>query len=639
MTMKYRLRLLCAGLLFCSMQSAAAQETVQTLSPNGKLAITVSLQDGAPRYEVTYQGKPVVLESALGINGNGDWSRGMRIAGVTRSSRDTLWTPVYGERSEIPDRYNQSVIRFAHGKREPSLELEVRAYDEGAAFRYLFLEGGGYLHITGEATEFTLPEGTMAYFAPFAQAVHQKLPLHDWPGEADRPLTLELPGGLYGALAEAEVVDYVRTKFKLADGKPNTLACSMYGAVDEIAPFATPWRVVMVAEQPGQLIENNYLLLNLNPPCAIENPWWIKPGKVMREVTLSTKGARELVDFAVKRNLQYIEFDAGWYGHEYEKISDASRVNVDPRRNPNNDLDLEEVVRYANDRGIGVWVYVNQRALAAQLDTILPLYHKWGIKGVKFGFVQVGSQMWTKWMHDAVKKCAENQLMVDIHDEYRPTGFSRTYPNLLTQEGVRGNEEMPDATNNLILPFTRYVAGPADYTISYYFRNFDGYNPQMIDTLAPKARAIHATSGQQLAMAVVYYSPLQFLYWYDRPSDSRDEPELEFFDRVPTVWDETKVLQGKIGEYITTARRKGDEWFVGVMNGLQPRTLDIPFNFLPAGKKYVAHIYRDGTMKTPTRTKVEVETRTVDANTVLPAKLYGSGGLAIRLEPAEPGKR
>ena len=242
-------------------------------------------------------------------------------------------------------------------------------------------------------------------------------------------------------------------------------------------------------------------------------------------------------------------------------------------------------------------------------------------------------------MHDAVKKCAENQLMVDIHDEYRPTGFSRTYPNLLTQEGVRGNEEMPDATNNLILPFTRYVAGPADYTISYYFRNFDGYNPQMIDTLAPKARAIHATSGQQLAMAVVYYSPLQFLYWYDRPSDSRDEPELEFFDRVPTVWDETKVLQGKIGEYITTARRKGDEWFVGVMNGLQPRTLDIPFNFLPAGKKYVAHIYRDGTIKTPTRTKVEVETRTVDANTVLPAKLYGSGGLAIRLEPAEPGKR
>jgi len=161
----------------------------------------------------------------------------------------------------------------------------------------------------------------------------------------------------------------------------------------------------------------------------------------------------------------------------------------------------------------------------------------------------------------------------------------------------------------------------------------------MIDTLAPKARAIHATSGQQLAMAVVYYSPLQFLYWYDRPSDSRDEPELEFFDRVPTVWDETKVLQGKIGEYITTARRKGDEWFVGVMNGLQPRTLDIPFNFLPAGKKYVAHIYRDGTIKTPTRTKVEVETRTVDANTVLPAKLYGSGGLAIRLEPAEPGKR
>lgn len=639
MTSLSRLGLLCTGLLLGYVLPSAAQERIETHSPNGKLTITVDMEQGAPNYEITYQDRPVVLKSALGINGNGEWTHDMQIAEVTRSSCDTTWKPLYGERSEIPDRYNQSIIRFTQAGHLSTLQLEIRAYNEGIAFRYLFPEGGGYLHITDEVTEFTLPEGTMAYFAPLAQAEHQKLPLRNWPGEADRPLTIELPNGFYGALCEAQVVDYVRTKFKLHESKANTLACSMYGAVDEIAPYATPWRVVMVAEKPGALIENNYLLLNLNPPCEIDTPWWIKPGKVMREVTLSTQGAKKLVDFAVKRNLQYIEFDAGWYGYEYEKASDASKVDVDPRRNPNNDLDMEEVVRYANDRGIGVWVYVNQRALAAQLDTILPLYHKWGIKGIKFGFVQVGSQMWTKWMHDAVKKCAEYQLMVDIHDEYRPTGFSRTYPNLLTQEGVRGNEEMPDATNNLILPFTRFVAGPADYTISYYFRDFNGYNPQMIDTLAPKARAIHATSGQQLAMTVVYYSPLQFLYWYDRPSDCQDEPELEFFDRVPTVWDDTKVLQGEIGEYITVARRKGNEWYVGCMNGVKPRSLDIPFDFLPTGQKYVAHIYRDGTVKTPTRTKVEVETRTVDAKTVLPAKLYGSGGLAIWLEPIETTKR
>ncbi|MFQ8805628.1 MAG: glycoside hydrolase family 97 catalytic domain-containing protein [Alistipes indistinctus] len=197
--------------------------------------------------------------------------------------------------------------------------------------------------------------------------------------------------------------------------------------------------------------------------------------------------------------------------------------------------------------------------------------------------MQVGSQMWTKWMHDAVKKCAENQLMVDIHDEYRPTGFCAPI-RTCSQEGVRGNEEMPDATNNLILPFTRYVAGPADYTISYYFRNFDGYNPQMIDTLAPKARAIHATSGQQLAMAVVYYSPLQFLYWYDRPRAQPRRTGTGIFRPRTDRLGRDESAARKIGEYITTARRKGDEWFVGVMNGLQSRTLDIPFNFLPAGK-------------------------------------------------------
>lgn len=168
----------------------------------------------------------------------------------------------------------------------------------------------------------------------------------------------------------------------------------------------------------------------------------------------------------MKRNLQYIHFDAGWYGFEYDKASDATTVTLDPRRNPDiNALNLKEVVAYAKERGIGVILYVNQRALQQQLDEILPLYKSWGIAGIKFGFVQVGSQVWTKWMHEAVKKCADYGLMVDIHDEYRPTGFSRTYPNLMTQEGIRGNEEFPDATHNATLPFTRFIAGAADYTI------------------------------------------------------------------------------------------------------------------------------------------------------------------------------
>jgi alpha-glucosidase len=341
-------------------------------------------------------------------------------------------------------------------------------------------------------------------------------------------------------------------------------------------------------------------------------------------MTLSMKGSKELVDFAVKRHLQYIHFDAGWYGYEYVVASDATKVNVDPRRNANSDLNLQEVIRYANKKGIGVFLYVNQRALYKQLDEILPLFQKWGVRGIKFGFVEVGSHKWTTWLHDAVKKCAKYNLLVDIHDEYRPTGFSRTYPNLLTQEGVRGNEEMPEATNSTILPFTRFIAGPADHTICYYHR--PELKPRLKET--QNARVMKTTSGHQLALAVVFYSPLQFLYWYDKPEDSQNEPELEFFDKVPTVWDDTKVVDGEIAKHITIARRKGDDWFVGTVTNTEKRDLKIPLNFLTPGKKYEASIYYDDP-DSKIRTKVSIKRIKVDASTVLDTKLIASGGQAI----------
>jgi alpha-glucosidase len=402
----------------------------------------------------------------------------------------------------------------------------------------------------------------------------------------------------------------------------------MYDRVDLTTPFATPWRVIMPAEKPGDLLANNDIFLNLNEPCLIENTSWIKPGKIIREISLSTSGAKELVDFAVKRHLQYIHFDAGWYGLEYIKSSDASAVNVDPRRNPKNDLDLKEVIRYAKEKGIGVFLYVNQRALEKQLDQLLPLYHQWGVAGIKFGFVHVGSHRWTTWLHEAIRKCAKYELMVDIHDEYRPTGFSRTYPNLLTQEGVRGNEEMPDATNSTILPYTRFIAGAADHTICYYHR------PELKPKLAAtqNARVMKTTSGHQLALPVVFYSPLQFLYWYDKPEDSKDEPELEFFDHVPTVWDDTKVMDGEPGKYITIARRSGEEWFVGTITNNDHRDLKVSLGFLTPGKKYLASIYYDDAHSN-IRTKVSIKRMNVDASTVLDTKLVASGGQAIWIKP------
>jgi len=595
-------------------------------SPDGKIRMKVYEKSGNVCYSVSYIDKPIVLESLLGINGSGEWKNNLSVSGSVDTSVDTTWKPIYGERNTVRDHFNQSEIDLTQSNNARRiLKIIVRAYNEGIAFRYFF-PGGEYLHITEEYTQFTMPEGSMAYFTRRAQAVYNLLPLKDWPDECERPLVLELPQGLYVLLTEAEMVNYARTKFVLSPEKANTIIGTMYGAVDDIAPYKTPWRVIMVAEKPGQLIENNDLLLNLNPPCAINNPWWITPGKVMREVTLSTEGAKALVDFAVKRNLQYLHFDAGWYGLEYSKESDATKVSLDPGRNPNpNALDLKEAIAYAKKNKLKVILYVNQRALDQQLDELLPLYQSWGVDGIKFGFVQVGSQHWTTWMHDAIRKCAQYRLVVDVHDEYRPTGFSRTYPNLMTQEGIYGNEEFPDATNNVTLPFTRFTQGAADYTICYYHRR------SIKNTLPENARVLKTTSAHQLAIAVVFYSPLQYMYWYDKPSDSQDEPELEFFDRVPTVWDDTKVIQGEIGKYITTARRSGNDWFVGTMTNNDSRRLNIPLDFLSEGKTYVAHIYEDDP-KVKTRTKVGVKTLKVSNKSIIEAVLQPSGGQAIWIE-------
>lgn len=619
--------------LSCTIQA----KEINLSSPDSKYQFTLNDESGNLRYSLSWDNKPIIKPSLLGIHANEAWRDQLGIGEVTNTRQDTLWHPVYGERSIIKDRYQAcSIVINRQGSRS-KLILDVRAYNEGIAFRYRF-PGGQYLKITDEYTEYTLPEGTKAYFTPRAQTSYEYLPLQGWPGESERPLLLTLPDETYVCLTEAQVVDYVRTKFKLSAEKKNTILSTMYGPVEEIAPYHTPWRVIMCADKPGEILEHNDILLNLNPPCQIKDPSWIKPGKVMREVTLTTKGGKALVDFAVKRKLQYIHFDAGWYGFEYDKASDATTVTLDPRRNPNTHaLNLKEVVDYAKQHGIGVILYVNQRALQQQLDEILPLYKSWGIAGIKFGFVQVGSQVWTKWMHEAVKKCADYGLIVDIHDEYRPTGFSRTYPNLMTQEGIRGNEEFPDAAHNATLPFTRFVAGAADYTICYYRQDFGRLDTDKDNYGVPRSKSIQTTPAHQLALAAIYYSPLQYMYWYDKPSDSQDEPELKFFDDIYTTWDDTKVLQGEVGQFISVARRKGEEWFVGSITNNEARTLPVSLDFLPEGKNYIAEIYTDGDKSVKTRTKVRVATYRVNSKTKLNFNLKPSGGTALRLVP-ESGK-
>lgn len=606
-------------------------------SPNGKYQFVFSQKDGKLMYSLDYANKPVVEEGELGVNidnhlvesamgipvdTNRVWTKGMEVTSVERRSEDNTWKTVYGEYSQIRDHYNEMTIHLLKGgKHEGSgtaydkrqqylLDIIVRAYDEGVAIRYHFPEAtnGLFMHITEDLTSFRFAPGAEAYHYAWAQAHANKVKLLKseaaWKDEAERPLTLRLSNGLYAAIGEAALTDFVRGKLKLKTD--HELQMAMFDSADIITAYDMPWRFIMVGEKAIDLINNKQMVLNLNAPCQIADTSWIKPGKAFRVCRLDMKTCFAGVDFCVDRGLQYIELDAGWYGPEMKMSSSALKV-LESR-----DIDMPKLCAYAKSKGIGVWVYVNQRALYQELDQILPLYEKWGISGIKFGFVQIGSQEWTTWLHQAVRKCADHHVMVDIHDEYRPTGWSRTYPNLMTQEGIGGNEEMPDAEHNTILPFTRFLCGPADYTPCY----FNG--------------RVKNTKAHQLAMPVVYYSPVTFLYWYDLPNAYKGEQELDFWKHCPTVWNESKALQGEIGEFVVQARRSGDDWFVGAMTGLQARDITInTADFLQKGKKYRVEMYNDDPMLN-TRTKVASTVQTLKAGKVMKLHLQPSGGAALR---------
>ena len=609
-------------------------QTFGVTSPDGRqsASISVSTLSGATRvcYETAFCGRHVVEASALDLEMDNHiwelatgkrslpktdrWMDNLLLAGTEEFSRDTTWYNAFGERSMVHDAYNGIVLHFV--KKDGSkcaLDIEFRAYNEGIAFRFsLPMHPDALYHrLKADNTEFAFPAGTKAWYHQWAQAQYELLPLEGWADESERPLTLSLAPDLYAAVGEAGVVDFPRGKLRLT--RPGVLAVALNdNGADLVTPYAMPWRVIIASDRIGGLLEQNDIYLNLNEASQVADESWIKPGKIIRETRLTTENSVACIDFAAKHGIDYILYDWLWYGPAYDFATDATTVEKP--------IDMPYVIQYGKERGVGVWVYVNQHALQHQGGkAIFPEYEKWGIKGVKFGFVQFTSQHWAGWVHGLVRDAADSHIMVNIHDEYRPTGYSRTYPNLLTQEGICGNEEWPSATHNTILPFTRMICGAADYTVCY----FD-----------PRLKNTHA---HQLALPVMYFSPLQTLYWYDTPQRIKEVPEMEFFDRVPTVWDDTKVVCDRIGECAAIARRSGSEWYLGVIGNDNPQKVTLPTDFLEPGRQYLMTVFTDSpSVDTPTR--VAVRKFLVKGGTSLPFTLVPRGGATAIFEPAEKVK-
>ena len=637
--------------VFLSCQTFKAP--LEITSPNQKVQITFNLSDEqAPVYSVKFNGNPIIAESPLGIEfkQGGLLSGGLKITGVKRNAIDETFELVVGKSKEARNHCNEMIVSLQEMKApKRKLDLVFRAYDDGAAFRYIIpkqkslqdfaiLAEKSSFNFAGNYTCWALQLGT---FTSNYEKEFDQIHLNDLAADAvvGLPLTISVNDSLTLAITEANLTDYAG--MYLGGNSGNMLVSKLSPlpngngvCVKGSAPHVSPWRVVMIGEKPGDLIESN-IILNLNKPCAIEDPSWIKPGKVAwawwsgRMVTgvnfeggMNTATMEHYVDFAAEANLQYLLIDAQWYGAHRDVAADITTTIPE--------VDLPAIIDYAAKRHIGVILWLNWNNVMKQMDRAFPLYEKWGIKGVKVDYMDRDDQEMVNIYHEIVSNAAAHHLLVDFHGAYKPTGMRRTWPNLITREGIMGMEYArwsdritPEYT--VTIPFTRMLAGPMDFTPGAFHNvTKKNFKPQ------GKAPMTMGTRCNQLAMFVVYESPLQMLC--DSPSAYRNEDGLEFLKSVPTTWDETRVLAAKVGDYIAIARKKGDAWFIGAMTDWTPRSLKLPLTFLGKGE-YSALIYSDGPGADRKPTRVSITKTKVTAQDVLTADLASGGGYAVQLVP------
>lgn len=619
-----------AGIATASSAHAADGDRPESVTARlGGTSITLSLAGGALRWSARRGGRTVIGTSALGLRlGDGTvLGNDVRPAGHRHRTHRSTWTPVYGRNATVTDHYQEQRWDLRDRASGIRFGVQIRAYKTGVALRYVLLDQGTAT-IADELTTFVFPDGTTVYSARDENAYEPvapgAVPVTGAAGTdngplTDLPLTATLPGGLIACVCESSRVDYPRLMLGSVPGETHALSAFLMehtargtGPVETTTtvttPFTTPWRAVVIGTTHAELVDNAELVLNLAPPSTLTDTSWIKPGKVFR-CELTTAAGLQGVDFAVARGLQYIEYDAGWYGPEFS-TPDATK--------PIAAIDLPSVISYATSQGIGVFLYVNRLALT-DADSLFGLYKSWGVRGIKLGFINDGTQTMTNQIIDWARTAAAYELLIDMHDDVRPFGYERTYPNWISLEGVRGNEQFPTATHNVTLPFARNIGGPMDYTICY---------GQSRDK---------TTNAHQMAMAAVYYQPLNFLFWYDKPSKYNNPanwPGLPWFNAVPVTWDESRTLAGSIGEYVAVARRAGSTWYLGAMTNETSRTLSLPLSFLGGGT-YTATVYADGTPgANPYQTPVVVGTRTVTRDDTLDVAMAPAGGQAIVLRPS-----
>jgi alpha-glucosidase len=644
--------------------AAAQSGPVALTSPDGALQITVATLSGSSpsesggqlAYRVDLRGKPVLDWSKLGLEIQGLPALGasVRILGSERTAHDETWNSPQGKANPIRDHYNAATVRAAETTpRARRIEIEARAFNDGVAFRYFIPQQPAIreMRLTAEATQFRFSKEATTYplilrnYRTSYEDDYHELPMGGIHPSylVALPLLLEVPGVAWVGLTEA-YLDNWAGMYIGTDRDSRTLEARLAPRVDEPGlavsvetPARSPWRVLLISPEPGKLVESN-MVVNLNPPSAIADTSWIKPGKtawdwwsgsVARNVSfktgMNTETMKHYIDFSSRNGFEYMLIDAGWAKRGSGPNDSGSDLTV---TNPN--IDMPELVQFAKAKNVRLWLWAHWTDIDRQLDEAFPLFEKWGIAGVKIDFIDRDDQWMVNWYRRVAKKAAEHRLMLDYHGAFKPDGLRRTYPNVMTREGVMGLEYSKWSTritpkHNVTLAFTRMLAGPMDYTPG-------GFNNVTKAEFVPQGQfpMVMGTRAHQTALYVVFESPFQMVA--DYPEAYTDQKELDFIRAVPASWDETRVVNGEPVKYITIARRRGSDWYVGSITDWDGRDIDVPLSFLGGGA-YKAEIYEDAPDAATSPKNTVREERNVDAKTVLKLKLAPGGGCAVRLTP------
>ena len=646
------IRAIVLALLVTGISMAAdAPSSYDLKSPNGRIEVRIRTADEL-RYDVVLQGTPVLENSSLMLEvDHKEFGEHPKITGVQQRTYNQMVEPVVKQKfAKIRDHYNELKLTAEGG-----YAVVFRAYNEGVAYRFETSLPEKEIKVYAEEANFKFASNFVVYY-PQEDSFYSHNERKYTPQRlseiapsfiATLPAVVDL-GTAKVAIAESDLSDYpglwlmggapeyalhaTFPHYPLKEEQTSDRDYKVTQAADYIATTAGtrtfPWRVIGVADHDGDLITNQLVYL-LESPSKLEDTSWIHPGKVAWDwwndwnidgvdfhAGINTKTYEYYVDFAAKYGLPYIILDDGWY-----KLGNLLEVTPD--------LNMDELVAYAKKKNVGLILWASWKTLDDQLIPALDQFEKWGVKGIKVDFMQRSDQIMVNYFERVCREAAKRHMLVDFHGDQKPATMTRTWPNLINTEGVRGMEWSKwswesDPAHNVSLPFTRMFLGPLDFTPGA-MRNATRKTFAPINS-QPMALG---TRCQQLGMYVVYEAPLQMLS--DSPSNYLREPEtMEFLAAVPTTWDETKVLDAKISQYVLLARRNGNDWYVGAMTDWTPRDLEVDFSFLPEGS-FTLDAYQDGVNADRNASDVKKSTQQITRSTKLKIHLAPGGGFAARI--------